>query len=297
MPCDSAGAGLVALGWMIQDMASPKANDVDGHYDALRRYALQYLKACRVCDMCCNPQSKRCGYTLQATGRIRHTGGQIYTVSERSELIAGNIWFLRKGVNQWLNPRYATEWQIDGEPTPQLVSSAGALPLQIYTSIVSGAAIVPDNLRKSFSGLCLAGRAAGQAASRDAFSSIRFRVGDAVYSLPELLAVYRWNRDSDVSRITFFNARTEQIDRSGYAPALVVADGEASFLKVLDRPEFQRSDVIGVIHRAIDRENLEQVGNRILGLYQWYAEDVELMNQLPEIPKGISAAILRRRSS
>jgi hypothetical protein len=77
---------------------------------------------------------------------------------------------------------------------------------------------------------------------------------------------------------------------------LVVADGDVSFLKVLDDSEFQRSDVIGVIQRTLERDSLESVGNRMLGLHQWYAEDIELMDQFRNIPVGISLAILRRRS-
>ena len=295
MPCDSAGAGLVALGAMIRDLSSPNADDVHGHYDALRRYARQYLESCRICDMRCEPELKGCGYTSEATGRVRYMGGHLYIVSEKTDFIAGNIWFFGQGVNRWLNPRYATDWQIDGEPPPQLIDHMRALPEQVYTAIVDGAQVIPDNLRRSFSGLCLAGRVAGQAATREAYASIRFRVGDIEYGLPDLLTVYGWHQCSEVSRITFFNARTQQIDRGAYAPALVVADGDVSFLRVLDRSEFQRSDVIGVISRAIERDNLEAVGNRMLGLRQWYAEDTELTGHLPALPKGISIAILRRR--
>jgi hypothetical protein len=282
---------------MIRDLASPNANDVDGHYDALRSYARQYLESCRICDMHCDPQSKGCGYTLEATGRVRYMGGHLYTVSEQTNLVAGNIWFFGQGVDRWLNPRFATDWQIDGAPPPQLIDHLGALPEQVYTAIVDGAPIIHNNLRRSFSGLCLAGRIAGQTASREAYASIRFRIGDTEYGLPDLLTVYGWHQYSEVSRITFFNARTQQIDRGVYAPPLVVADGDVSFLRVLDRSEFQRSDVIGIINRAIERDNLEAVGNRMLGLRQWYAEDAELIDQLPVVPKGISVALLRRRTT
>jgi hypothetical protein len=219
-----------------------------------------------------------------------------YIVSECTDLNKGDIWFFGDGGNHWLNPRYATDWWIEGEPPPQLIDNTGALPERVYADIVGSALIVPENLRRSFSGLCLAGRALGKAATRDSYASVRLRVGDTEYGLPELLTVYRWHQYGSISRISFFNARTQQIDRSGYAPALVVADGDASFLRVLDRLEFQRSDVIGIIHRSIERDNLEAVGNRILNLQQWYVEDGELMTQLSAMPKGISVAVLRRRT-
>ncbi|CAN5483454.1 hypothetical protein BH20ACI3_BH20ACI3_39670 [soil metagenome] len=86
-PCDSAGAGLVALGSMIRGLASPSANDVDGYHEALTRYARQYLESCRVCDMRCDPEAKRCGYTAEVSGRVRYKGEKLYTVSERTDLL------------------------------------------------------------------------------------------------------------------------------------------------------------------------------------------------------------------
>ena len=58
------------------------------------------------------------------------------------------------------------------------------------------------------------------------------------------------------------------IDTNAISPALVIADGDASFLKVLARTEFQHSDIIGVFHRTIDRDRLELLGNRMIGLRQ-----------------------------
>ncbi|CAN5483400.1 hypothetical protein BH20ACI3_BH20ACI3_39660 [soil metagenome] len=184
-----------------------------------------------------------------------------------------------------------------------MIDQIEALPKQVYDVIVGSAPIVAINLQRSFSGLCLAGRVAGETASYEAYASIRFRINNIEYGLSDLLTVQGWDQFSEISRMTFFNARTQQVDRGlyapalvVYAPALVVADGDGSFLRVLGRSEFQRSDVIGVIQRTIERDNLEAVGNRMLGLHQWYAEDIERMDQLPTMPKGVSVAILRRRT-
>lgn len=299
MPCDSAGAGLVALGSMIRDLTNPKANDVEGHYDALRRFATQYLMSCRNCDLHCEPQLKGCGHTSEASGRIykwTKKRTRRYKVSERSDLNKGEIWFCGDGGNHQLTPVNATDWRVDGEPPPQVMDNTGTLPGQVYADIVGSAQIIPENLRRSYSGLCLAGRTSGEAATRDAYASVRFIVGDTEYGLPELLAIYRWHPYGSISRISFFNTRTQQIDRTGCEPAMVVADGHASFLKVLDRPEFKECDVLGLIHRSLERESLEAVGNRMLNLQQWYVEDGELMAQLSAIPRGISVAVLRRRS-
>ncbi len=299
MPCDSAAAGLIALGALIRDLGSPNANDVEGHYDAQLRYARQYLESCRDCNMRCHPELKGCSYTEEASGRVRDKRGKLYQISERTDFVERSLWVClpRKSLTRWQNPKYATDWRIDGEPPLQLINPEGALPGEAYIRIIDDAQIIPDNLRRSFSGLCLAGRLVGETATREACASVRFRFENGEHRLPDLLTIYGWSQSDFVSRITFFNARTERFDRQASAPDLVVADGDTSFLKVLSRSEFQRSDVIGVIHRTVDRDHLEDVGNKMLGLRQWYDEDSEMLGRLPAAPRGISLLILRRRTS
>jgi hypothetical protein len=252
----------------------------------------------------CEPKEKRCGYSQEASGFVRYKDNKVWEVSE---LAFGSIWFTRtfpsteriplsRGERRWLSPKDALDWQIDGEAWPQLGNESQELPEDAYRNLVPTATIVKENLRRSFSGLCLAGRAVGEATTREMYSSNRFRRGESEHTLTELLTVNGWNNDRRASRITYLNARTETIDRSSYPPGLVVADGDVSFLKVLSYPLFQRSDVIGVFHRAIERDNLEALGNRLNGLHQWYEEDTDLARQLRNIPMGISAAFIKKRN-
>jgi hypothetical protein len=111
--------------------------------------------------------------------------------------------------------------------------------------------------------------------------------------LPELLTIHGWS-NRNVSRVTFFNSLTERLDRVQAAPALVIADGDGSFLKVLARPEFRQSDVIGVIHRTMERDKLEAVGNKMLHFAQWYAQDAAFLHQIPALPRGITLSVIRR---
>jgi len=76
---------------------------------------------------------------------------------------------------------------------------------------------------------------------------------------------------------------------------LVVADGNASFLKVIDRSNFEQSDIIAVFQRVIERDKLEELGSKLASLDQWYALDTESMGCLPPSPRGIAVSILRRR--
>lgn len=304
MPCDSAAAGLIVLGALIHGLGNREANDLHGYHEALVRYGRQYLQSCRSCDMRCEPQQKHCGYSEEASGLVRYKDKKLWKVSE---LALGSIWFTRtspptdniavpRTERRWLSPKDALDWKIDGEAWPQMGCNTEELLGDVYASLIPTAKIVDENLRRSFSGLCLAGRVAGEAVSREMYSSIRFRINEANCRLSELLTVNGWNTGRQASRTTFFNARTQSSDRGSYPPTLVVADGDLSFLKVLSQVRFQRSDVIGVIHRTIERDNLEAVGNRLNGLHQWYEDDADLMSELPKPPMGISISVLKKRT-
>jgi hypothetical protein len=84
------------------------------------------------------------------------------------------------------------------------------------------------------------------------------------------------------------------MDRTSSATKLVVADGHESFLKALSRVEFQRSDVVGVIHRTVERDALEEVGGKLHHLQQWYGEDSEMMRDIGGQPNAIRLLILRK---
>jgi hypothetical protein len=296
MPCDSAAAGLITLGATVRDLGNPNANNLDRHYDVLLQYARQFLEACQPCTLkACDPEASGCGYHSEVTGRVRSVESPrgTYQVSSRTDFANRQIAFARNGMTVWPKPQYATEWYIDGEPAPQLLASQGELQTAPYLQLIEGVTVLPANANKSYSGLCLAGRSAGEAPTRAACAAVSFRNGMASYLLPELLTIHGWS-DCNVSRVTFFNALTERQDRLQATPALVIADGDGSFLKALARSEFRQSDVIGVIHRTMERDKLEAVGNKMLHLAQWYTQDAAFRSQLPPLPRGITLSVLRR---
>ena len=298
MPCDSSAAGLIALGALIRDLCRENANDVKGHLDALLSYARQYLEACKNCRVRCRPKESGCGYKSEANGLVLHKGETRYWISEKTDFTNRRPVFTlpKKSLTGYPNPRNAIEWQIAGQPPIILSEQQGCLNRQIYNQIIGGTKIIQENLRKSFSGLCLAGRVAGEAATRKAYASIRFQNGIDEHGLEELLTIHGWAQSHSVSRMSFFNARTEQMDRCASVPALIIADGDTSFLKIIGKAEFQRTDVIGLINRTVDRNYLEEVGNQVLGLRKWYAEDSETRVNLKAVPRGVSMLILRKRT-
>jgi hypothetical protein len=303
MPCDSAVSGLITLGAMIRDLGRPEANEVDGHYDGLLRYAQQYLECCRHCDLDpCDPDRRRCGYADRATGRLRSPlqPRKTFEISDRTDFQNRQIaWHYRVGRNctgtEWPNPQYAVNWHIEGDPPQQILHGEGVLAPEPYRALVDGAEFYDSNLRASYSGLCFAGRVAGSSVTREMCTSLRFRMGLEVHSLNNLLTIHRWS-EATLSRVSFFNSHTSTLDRYSGSPIVVVADGDGAFLKCLGRREFQKSTVIGVIHRALERDKLEAIGNKMIDQRQWYESDEELLARAGSPPRGVSMAILKRRA-
>lgn len=298
MPCDSAAAGLVALGAMIRDLGDPKANDVDGHYEKLLSYARQFLKHCKSCDQKCEPEIKRCGYVKEATGILRSPlhSRKTFQISERTNFDEKKLaWEYRSGMTQWPTPQYAINWHIDGDPAPEVKKTKYQLSPNPYCTLLDGATINKENLNRSYSGLCFAGRITGEMASREVCGQIRLKDADAIYSLSQLLAIHEWS-DIGVSRMAYFNSRSKTLDRNLANPELVVADGDVAFLKAWDYPEFQSCDVIGVISRAIDYDRLEAVGVKMQASL-WFVADIDMLCSLPSKPRGISVAILKARNA
>jgi hypothetical protein len=296
MPCDSAAAGLIVLGGMIRDLGDPQANDFERHYDRLLLNARQHLQSCRNCDQRCHPESVRCGYAKEATGKLRslrapHTG---YHVCQETDLEQRQLVIVRHDVIYRPEPQYATNYYISDEPPPTWNAPDGALSDDAYAQIVPECQVRPDNLRRSYSGLCLAGRMGGENASRELCASVSFRSSTLEHSLEELLTIYGWSA-CNISRIVFFNTRTGEMDRNVGAPRLTVADGDASFLNVISHPEFRNGDIVGVIHRVMERDRLEALGNKMTAMQQWYVQDEDMLCELPEVPRGISISILKRR--
>jgi hypothetical protein len=86
------------------------------------------------------------------------------------------------------------------------------------------------------------------------------------------------------------------MDRRAASPNLVIADGDSAFLRAFDHSEFQRADILGVVHRALDRDRLEAVGTKMLPS-QWFEPDTDRLCELPPKPKGVSIVILKSRTT
>jgi hypothetical protein len=297
MPCDSAAAGMIALGALVRDLAIPHATDIQGHYDRLMNYAHQFLRDCEPCNMKCSPEVKNCGHSRQATGILRSTvhPGRKFTISPRTDFVERKLyWVYPGGMIEWRAPEHACGWYIAGEPPAQWDISNGQIQTDVYQSIFSSAISVSNNLQSSYSGLCFAGRSTGENAARAVCATARFSAGGMEHQLDDLLTIHGWS-SSGVSRMAYFNTRTERLDRHNATPKLVIADGDAAFLKVMGASMFSSSDIIAVVHRNIDREKLEAVGIKMQP-NQWFEVDEDMLCALPSNPRAISISILRERT-
>ena len=63
------------------------------------------------------------------------------------------------------------------------------------------------------------------------YEQTRFRFGAEERDLASLTTVHDWADSDRVSRMSFYNPRTDTIDRYSAALDVVVADGEKSFTK------------------------------------------------------------------
>lgn len=271
MPSDSAAAGLVTLGVMRRYLAIDGANDKSSHYDRLIALA-------------------RKGASL------RHNN--IRGVFKFDGFYREGVMWVRKRNSQTKERRTiqsssALDWHVDGEP-PIVLANGQQLPnSQFYSHLIrAGDEIVSSNLSESHSQVCLAGRGAGEAPTRASMADIRFREDGTEADLSQLLTIQNW-MPGTISRVRFYNSRTAQFDRQAGIPQVVIADGDTCFLSVVDAAEFCDSDVIGIVHRTMERDRLEAIGTRLESLRQWY--DHAEVDGLTQSPRGVGIFVLKRR--
>jgi hypothetical protein len=276
MPCDSAAAGLVALGAMRRRLELDNANDLTAHFQRLRALALR---------------------GADDGTRLRYRSRRERFVVDKIDDM-GMVWVeeisSKTSYRRTISIKTAVDWRFEGEAPVQVISGDKVLYERHYVELVQpGGAIKSSNLTRSDSGICLAGRIAGGNRTRTALAAIRFKASGDVADLSQLLTVHSWSPGM-ISRVSFFNCRTGQLDRSTGRPGLVVADGDMSFLKVADKEEFRQSDVVGLMYRTVERDRLEAVRGKLASLEQWYKPDTQLLCSLPQPPRGIGIAIFKR---
>lgn len=275
-PCDSAAAGLIALGALVRRLGEPEANDLGSHKRRIR-------------DL--RPGHKG---TLRRNGDRRH-----YVVQRRDP--DGSIWLedTSKGVRLKFLDYHASDWYFDGE-APIEVKPGDELPwFALYKALLPHEPrILEPNLRFSDSSIVLAGRSAGRTAQAEVLGELWFQVAESRSSLLTLLSLQDHQPPRTVSRIRYLNPRASAgrvFDRQGGHPRTVIADGGDSLRFAIKFDPCSDATIIAHIPRTDDQSRLEEVGEELAGLRQWFETDTELLDRLPAPPRGVMLAALRPR--
>ncbi len=279
MPCDSAGSGLIALGAIRKYLEDSGANDIEFHRQRIRDEEKKKLKDRRILL-----------YTNCSKYKFR------YHRKDDDDGYDQIVRILRARKKSIPCPYYKVDLKnvyFEGEPC----LTGHKLPYgDIYRNLLEqGGKVQDSNLKETYSGVCLAGRTMGENTTRDILSRIRLHSGPEPVQLDQLLSVHDWSCEK-ISRLSFFNSRTKKIDRQSAPLRLVVADGDAAFLKVYENKDlFGECDIIAVIDRTLERDRLDAIVEKMNEQAQWYLPENILPGNLPSIPKGISLAIWKKR--
>jgi len=279
MPCDSPGAGLVALGAMISYLSARPLSDEEIH----RRLE--------------NGKSRT---LFSGTDMFRYIG------DDRGKAVIEEIIKSdkRRNLKRPKKEPIIRTASLNGldlrfEDETIIVSSNKALSyLHIYEKLAPQGVVIYDRaLQQSHSAVCIVGKRKGLSVTKALLFDTCFETDGKTANLLELLSLVDGSLDV-VSRVTMYNARTGKLDRPGLPPEIVVADGIDAFLKIVE--EMQRStnnifsgcNIVVVIDRTEKREKLDSLQTKVSELRQWYEPDL-LEFSVP--PKGIAYATYFKR--
>ena len=273
MPCDSAGAGLITLGALLKYLEDPFANDLAAHS----------IRVQNECEPLVHPRYPK--------KRFRYIGKNEDDQDIMQEIISSRKTSFNGPAQHTLHIK---DVGFEGEPFPE-VSDGNELPYRfIYENITgSDGVILQDNLRKTYSAVCLATRKSGMSMTRLIMESIVFHLGSISASLDQLIAIHEWSREK-ISRTSLYNSRTEEMDRQSVVPKLIVADGDGAFLDAIDKPLFLKSDFIAVIDRTTQRYRLEDIMNKMENMTSRYTREERIPDELQACPTGIHLAIWKK---
>lgn len=287
MPCDSAAAGLIALGAMRRRLEQPEAHDLQVHFQRILALGEP------------NPPNPVLIHRIERgewkfAGFIPYGGIRV----ERADALKKNQ---KTGFSIAMSIilEQAGDWCFRGEPQ---VTGSESDYQNHYESLLDDAGDINiQNLTHSdlVRGVCLVGRVAGERSTLNLMNDVCFKAGGRNANLAELLTIDGWSSHGSTSgpapRVSFVNSRTSDSNIITFKPKLVVVDGDQALLRVLGRSEFDECDFICTYSRGVARERLEELGSKIEHLSQWYSVDYDSLSSFPSSPRGIAMSILTKR--
>ena len=285
MPCDSAASGLIALGALRKYLEDSSANDIEFHR---QRIWDEEKKIPQNRKILLHKNKRYHGYKFRYHGKNHDGLDEIIEIPRAGK---------KSLSSPFIMPVDVKDVYFEKEPCLEVDTGHELSFGDIYRNLVDHSdEFLDSNLKKTYSGVCLAGRKMGENLTREIMSSIRFCSGSEPVQLDQLLSVHDWSSET-ISRMSFYNSRTQKIDRQSASLRLVVADGDAAFLTVYNDKDilFGDCDIIAVIDRTLERDRLDAIVEKMSSLSQWYDTDHFLPENLPPVPKGVSLAIWKKR--
>jgi hypothetical protein len=289
MPCDTACSALICLGLLRKDLERETANNTRGHYDRLLRAADIYLSNPSLETVLINSQGKnitKWSFEGKTDVGIKVLAGHKETVKKKGKHVLNP----NGPITGYITESNAYQWRLEGDPVVETIGGGGALLQDDYSNITGCSGdIIAENLRRSFSGVLLAGK--GEHRDTVYMTNIyEVGFGDEFQrkELGELLTLH--TPGNMVKRLNFCNHLN--IDKQGKDYYLVIADGTQAFLKALRY--FRSSDVLGIFSRDEPAENLINVAENLADLERYY-RPIDELGEKAILPKIIEYMILEER--
>jgi hypothetical protein len=276
-PCDSPGAGLVALGMMRRRLEIPTANDLSSHIIALRT-RLTMNSADTIVRRVNKPGRKN-------RWRFSH------------QEITGTLWVSCINDPEIRSPiieRRAFDWHIEGEPPVQVLEASPMVMSSVIPFLAKESnAILTENLARTDSAICYAGRGGGERQTRETLSAVQLKHDDDSASLASLLTIDGWHAGR-VSRISYYNSRTGVLDREAAPTKVVCIDGPSALQKVVADLRFSAADIVAVVPRTADSNKLEAASQYLASLSQWYTPETSASLSMESAPLGVALIVLKK---
>lgn len=262
VPTRSIGPGLVVVGALCARLSEDAADDIQHHFDRIRNSVL-----------------KRRGPQKEILRKANQKGlyEPIAVLSDVNLIQVARI-DTADNLKLTIGLKNCTSWYFEGE-MPIISSRYSRVDhldayRMLFKKLSKNAAF---NLQLSDSAICFAGLGSGKSSTYALYKDACFEVDGKSFSLSFLMSILGWSDDA-APRVTYYNTRTKSLDRRVSKPKLVIADGLAAMLDVLNSSTFESSDVICFYERALDRNSLEDVSNQISSSYQWYKRSTSPIN-------------------
>ena len=270
MPCDSAGAGFVALGAIRKRMEIEGASDEAGHWqriwDAAQRKMQLRLRKGRQNYVELDGLAEFRGQPVADKVRIKYPNQALKTeFLSREEASRYTIEGEQPVKRQDKPPENAREALATGDTAHDHEPLYNALP-------PAGHGIKTENLATRDSSICLVGRTTGRPDAERILEKINFRLkerNERHATLLDLLTIRAGKENQNSRRLNYFNLRNhDQPFETAVMPSLFVVDGIQAACKMLTPqmrtdPLCKHADFALVVSAIHEKDKLEEFSSAL----------------------------------